>query len=115
LALTRVADRGRIGQRLSQERGRLRPLESGAAATAGAGVGGTALAERIIAEELNPARWQEADLKSRPKGDSVKVAFAARWRAETTMTVGGIAERLAMGPRGYLNLLLSRRRKRGGE
>jgi hypothetical protein len=46
-------------------------------------------AERIIAEELQRERWQEADLKTRPKGDSVKVAFAARWRAETTMTGGG--------------------------
>jgi hypothetical protein len=57
----------------------------------------------------------EADLKTRPKGDSVKMALAARLRAETTMTVGGIAERLAMGTRGYLNHLLYRRRKRGGE
>ena len=37
-----VADRGRIGQRLSQERGRLRPLESGASETGG---GGRALAK----------------------------------------------------------------------
>jgi hypothetical protein len=57
----------------------------------------------------------EADLKTRPKGDSVKVALAARLRAETTMTVGWIAERLAMGTRGYLNHLLYRRRKPGGE
>jgi hypothetical protein len=70
-----------------------------------------ALAELIIAEELKLGRWQEADLKTRPKGDSVKVALAARLRAETTMTVGWIAERLAMGTRGYLNHLLYRRRK----
>ncbi len=74
-----------------------------------------ALAELIIAEELKLERWQEADLKTRPKGDSVKVALAARLRAETTMTVGWIAERLAMGTRGYLNHLLYRRRKLGGE
>jgi REP element-mobilizing transposase RayT len=74
-----------------------------------------ALAERIIAEELKLGRWQEADLKTRPKGDSVKVALAARLRAETTMTVGWIAERLAMGTRGYLNHLLYRRRKLGEE
>jgi hypothetical protein len=43
------------------------------------------------------------------------VALAARLRAETTMTVGWIAERLAMGTRGYLNHLLYRRRKLGGE
>ena len=74
-----------------------------------------ALAELIIAEELKLGRWQEADLKTRPKGDSVKVALAARLRAETTMTVGWIAERVAMGTRGYLNHLLYRRRKLGGE
>ena len=74
-----------------------------------------ALAELIIAEELKLGRWQEADLKTRPKGDSVKMALAARLRAETTMTVGWIAERLAMGTRGYLNHLLYRRRKLGGE
>ncbi len=48
-----------------------------------------ALAELIIAEELKRGRWQEADLKTRPKGDSVKVALAARLRAETTMRWGG--------------------------
>ena len=36
-------------------------------------------------------------------------------RAETTMTVGWIAERLAMGMRGYLNHLLYRRRTLGGK
>ena len=74
-----------------------------------------ALAELIIAEELKRGRWQEAELKIRPKGDPVKVALAARLRAETTMTVGWIAERLAMGTRGYLNYLLYRRRKLDGE
>jgi hypothetical protein len=37
------------------------------------------------------------------KGDAGKVAVAARLRAETTMTVGWIAERLGMGTRGHLN------------
>ena len=45
----------------------------------------------------------------------MKVALAARLRAETTMTVVWIAERLAMGTRGYLNHLLYRRRKLGKE
>jgi hypothetical protein len=44
----------------------------------------------------------------------VKVALAARLRAETTMRVGWIAERLAMGTRGYVNHLVYRRRKLGG-
>ena len=74
-----------------------------------------ALAELIIAEDLKLGQWQEADLKTRPKGDSVKLVLAARLRVETTMTVGWIAERLAMGTRGYLNYLLYRWRKLGGE
>ena len=41
----------------------------------------------------------------------MKVALAARLRAEATMTVGWIAERLAMGTPGYLNHLLYRQRK----
>ena len=80
----------------------------GGAATALAGVGGNGagrwkvLAELIIVEELKLGRWQEADLKTRPKGDSVKAVLAARLWAETTKTVGWIAECLAMGTRGYL-------------
>jgi hypothetical protein len=34
---------------------------------------------------------------ARTEGDPVKVALAARLRAETTMKVGWIAERLAFG------------------
>jgi hypothetical protein len=71
--------------------------------------------KRIIAEELKRGRWQEADLKTRLKGPPVKVALAARLEAETTMTVGWIAERLAMGTRGHQNQLLCLRRKLGGE
>ena len=74
-----------------------------------------AVAEQIISEELQRRRWQEADLKTRPKGDAEKVAFAARLRAETTLTVGWIAERLGMGTRGRLNHLLYRKRKTGGD
>ena len=74
-----------------------------------------ALAERIIAEELNRQRWQEADLKTELKGHSVKVALAVRLRAETTLTVKRIAERLGMGTRGHLNHLLYRKRKTGAE
>ena len=64
---------------------------------------------------LKRGRWQKADLKTRPKRDLVKVALAEHLRAETTMTVGWIAEHLAMGTRGYLNHLLYRRRKLGRE
>ena len=74
-----------------------------------------AQAEQIIAAELKRRRWREGELKKRPKGDGEKVAVAARLRAETTMTVGWIAERLEMGTRGHLNHLLYRQRKRGTE
>lgn len=70
-----------------------------------------AQAEGIVAEELKRQRWREEDLGQRSKGDAVKVALAARLRAETVMTVKWIAERLQMGAPGYVNLLLYRRRK----
>ena len=41
--------------------------------------------------------------------------MSERMGAETTMTVGWIAERLAMGTRGYRNHLVYRRRNLGGE
>ena len=68
-------------------------------------------AEGIIAEELKRRKWKVSELQARPKGAEVKVAVAARLRAETTMTAGWIAKRLGMGSRGYLNHLLYRRRK----
>ncbi len=48
----------------------------------------TAVMDLLIAEELKLGRWQKADLKTRPKGNSVKVALAARLPAEMPMTVG---------------------------
>jgi len=72
-----------------------------------------ARAEEIIAEELKKRRWREGELKQRAKGDAVKVALAARLRAETEMTVKWIAGRLQMGAPGYVNHLLYRRRKTG--
>ena len=76
---------------------------------------GWCVGEEKLREELKRGRWQKADLKNRPKGDLVKVALVERLRAETTTTVGWIAEHLAMGTRGYLNHLLYRRRKLTGE
>ncbi len=74
-----------------------------------------AIAEKIIAAELKRRRWKEDELKRRPKGDAAKVALAAQLRAETTLTVARIAERLGIGTRGHLNHLLYRRRKSGGD
>ena len=71
-------------------------------------------AERIVREELKRLDWSEAELKARPKGDPKKVATAGRLRAETTMTLAWIADRLAMGSQSYLVHLLywSRRGER---
>ncbi len=70
-----------------------------------------AKAERIIAEELKRRKWREAELTKRAKGDPAKVAIAGRLRAETTVTVAWIAERLSMGTASYLNNRLYRWRK----
>lgn len=65
-------------------------------------------AERIIATSLKKARWTEADLAKQRKGHPVKVRLAQQLRAQTTLTVGQIAERLHMGTRGYAVQLLWR-------
>ncbi len=70
-----------------------------------------AKAERIIAEELKRRKWRKAELAKRAKGDPAKVALAGRLRAETTVTVAWIAERLSMGAASYLNNRLYRWRK----
>lgn len=76
--------------------------------------GAEARAEEIIAAELKRQRCQEAELRERRKGDPLKLSLAVRLRAETTMTVGWIAERLSMGTRAHLNHLLHRQRKSAG-
>ena len=70
-------------------------------------------AETVVGEELKRLRWNEAVLLARPKGDRDKVKMASRLRAETTMTLKWIAERLRMGTWTHLNhLLYWHRRKR---
>ena len=56
-----------------------------------------AKAERIVAEELRRLGWKEDELKRQRKGHRRKVQMARRLRAETTMSLKWIAERLAMG------------------
>jgi putative transposase len=68
-------------------------------------------AERLVARRLKAMRWTEKDLTTRRKGDPKKVKLAAAVRAETTMSVAWIAERLGMGSRGYLTWLLYRKGK----
>jgi REP element-mobilizing transposase RayT len=70
-----------------------------------------ARAEAILAEALERQVWQEADLKTRPKGDPVKLGLTVRLRAETTLPMACIAERLTMGTRRHPNHLLYRQRK----
>ena len=58
-----------------------------------------AKAERIIAEELGRLGWTESQLRERRKNDAAQLGLAARWRRETTLTVGWIADRLHLGTR----------------
>ena len=66
---------------------------------------------------LNPARRGSGrrDVSGGVVDADERAETAEALAAETTMTVGWIAERLSMGPRGSLNRLLSRRRKLGGQ
>ena len=65
-------------------------------------------------EEFKPIRrgWCLGEEKFR---EELLTQMIERMGAETTMTVGWIADHLAMGTRGYLNHLVYRRRKLGGE
>ena len=63
-------------------------------------------AERLMAAGLKKSRWKEADLVRQRKGHPVKVRLAQQLRAQTTLTVGQIAERLHMGTRAYAARLL---------
>ena len=67
-----------------------------------------AKAEGLLAAERARLGWTAADLARRRQGDRVKVRLAAKLRAETTMTLGWIAQRLPMGPRGHLTPRLDR-------
>jgi len=67
---------------------------------------GEARAERLVKEGLRALGWKEAELSQRAKGDRGKVALARRLRAETTMTLAWIADRLQMGSWTYVSNLL---------
>jgi hypothetical protein len=55
---------------------------------------------------LGKLGWTEEDLGRRRKGDPQKVRMALRLRAETTMTLAWIAQRLHMGTKTHLSHLL---------
>ncbi len=67
-----------------------------------------ARAERMLAESLKAMGWTEKDLTTRRKGAPEKVKLAVKLRGATTMPLAWIAQRLAMGSRGYLTWLLYR-------
>ena len=60
-----------------------------------------AKANRLVQEQLRLLGWTESDLATRRNGDPSKLAIAARLRAETTLSMKQIAERLRLGkPKG---------------
>jgi REP-associated tyrosine transposase len=63
-------------------------------------------ANRIIQAEMARLGWSQAELGRRRKGDPQKVRIAMRLRRETTMTLGWVARRLAMGTPAHLAHLL---------
>jgi putative transposase len=72
---------------------------------------GTARSERLVKEGLGALGWTEKELSRRTKGDKGKVALARRLRAETTMTLRWIADRLQMGSWTYVSNLLHEKTK----
>ena len=60
----------------------------------------------IIEDELRALGWSQEDLVTERKGHVEKVRIAQRLRAETTMTLRWIAEKLHMGMRSHLTHLL---------
>jgi len=65
-----------------------------------------ARAERLVREGLVALGWTDGDLARCRKGDPGKVRLARQLRAETTMTLHWIANRLQMGRWTYVSNLL---------
>ena len=57
---------------------------------------------QLVSEELKRRRWTNQQLNQRRKGDVEKIRIAQRLRAETTMTLEWIAQRLQLGSIGYV-------------
>ena len=64
-------------------------------------------------EELAKLDWTEAELGRRRKGDAGKVRIARRLRAETTMTLAWMAQRLQMGVWTHVSNLLGKENSGG--
>jgi hypothetical protein len=67
---------------------------------------GEARAQRLVRDGLLALGWTEKELSECAKGDQRKVKLARRLRAETTMTLRWIADRLRMGSWTYVSNLL---------
>jgi putative transposase len=65
-------------------------------------------AERMIAARLKHLGWTQAELKVRRKSDRQKVRLARELRAQTTMSLKWIAQRLEMGSWTHVSNLLRR-------
>jgi len=63
-------------------------------------------AERLIAQALTRLGWTELDLVNRSKGHPAKLELAHQLRAQTTLSVAWVAQRLSMGTRAHLTWLL---------
>jgi hypothetical protein len=59
-----------------------------------------------VLAELEKRGWTAEDLETRRKGDAEKLKMARRLRAQTTMTLAWIAQRLRMGTKTHLAHLL---------
>lgn len=68
-------------------------------------------ADRIISEELVRLGWKDHDLTTTLKSDRAKVRMAQRLRAETTMSLKWISERLKMGAWTHVSNLLGKARR----
>src|SRR5579859_2157648 len=68
-------------------------------------------AERMVKEQLRRRGWTEGELGRRRKGDPEKVEMASQLRAQTTMTLKWIAQRLKMGAWTHVSNCLVQLRK----
>jgi REP-associated tyrosine transposase len=69
-----------------------------------------AKAQQLIAQAMRGQGVREQQLTKWRKGHPFKLELALRLRAETTVSIGWIAQRLNMGTRGYLAHLLYQHR-----
>jgi hypothetical protein len=58
----------------------------------------------LIAQALQRLGWTELDLVNRPKGHPAKLQLAHQLRAQTTLSVAWVAQRLSMGSRGAFGM-----------